>query len=373
MFKKIYPNDQVEKYLLIDVIAIVFFIYHILNSSGEFNVFEKLILIFLFLISFYISLWNRDWRLLVACLTGYTVLMILSVSLNQWILLYGFMFADLLGRARRKLYIGIGTVGIALIYTLFSWINDGTLFTFGQFILFPFIIIQLLIPIVIYTKREAKNLRGKLDSANAQLERYIQEEERHRIARDLHDTLGQTLTMIKLKSELTMKLIDKNSKQAKQELNDILNTSRFALKQVRELVADMKFISLEKELEQTRTFLQTAGIKLDINMNDNIPSLSNIAETMLALSLREAITNIIKHSQASYCSIHLYIQKDIYYMQISDNGNGNIIMGKGNGIQSIKERIKLLEGDVHISSSLNSGVTILLKVPLSANEREKFK
>lgn len=369
MLKKIYPHDQVEKYLLIDVIAIVLFTYHVFNSDGSINVIGKLLLIFVFLISFYICLWNQDWRLLVACLTGYTVLMIMSVFLKQWLLLFGFMFADLLGRANKKLHIGLGMAGIVLIYLTFSLLNNKLLFTYDEYILFPIIIIQLLIPIVIYTKRKAKNLQGKLELANAQLEQYIQEEERNRIARDLHDTLGQTLTMIKLKSELAIKLIDKDSKQAKLELNDILNTSRFALKQVRELVADMKFISLERELEQSRNFLQTAGIELSIIKSDPIPSLSNIAETMLALSLREAITNIIKHSQANNCSIHLYIQKEFYYMQISDNGNGQINTGKGNGIQSMKERMNILEGEVHLSSALNKGVTITLKVPISSNER----
>lgn len=107
---------------------------------------------------------------------------------------------------------------------------------------------------------KAKSLQKELSAANSQIERYIQEEERHRIARDLHDTLGQTLTMIKLKSELTIRLIEKDTTQAKQELNDILDTSRFALKQVRELVTDMKYISIESELNHLRELLRTAGI-----------------------------------------------------------------------------------------------------------------
>lgn len=85
-------------------------------------------------------------------------------------------------------------------------------------------------PILIYIKEKAKSLQSELDAANKQI---VQQEERQRIARDLHDTLGQTLTMIKLKSELTTRLVDKDSSKAKEELKEILATTRIALKQVR--------------------------------------------------------------------------------------------------------------------------------------------
>ncbi|MED4533637.1 sensor histidine kinase [Metabacillus fastidiosus] len=364
MIRKLYPADQVQNYLLIDVIAIVFLMYKIIITEGQLGLFVKLLFAGIVLISFYFCLWYRDWRLPAASLAGCTALMILAIYVDQWVLLYGFIFADLIGRARRKTYIGIGIIGITAMHFVFSWITAGSLAGIIKITIFPIMIVQIILPIVIFIKEKTKILQRKLDNANEQL---ILEEERHRIARDLHDTLGQTLTMIKLKSELTMRLIDKNSNRAKEEIEDILNTSRAALKQVRELVSDMQFISLEKELDQMKSFLYTAGIEMIDKKQETDPVLSNVAETMLALCIREAITNIIKHSGAKKCMINRFTRDEMYQIEVIDDGNGHIKEGKGNGIRSIKERMEMLQGEADIMANPANGTTIILKVPIQIN------
>ena len=212
-------------------------------------------------------------------------------------------------------------------------------------------------------------MKEKLDIANEQLARYIQEEERNRIARDLHDTLGQTLTMIKLKSELALRFIEKNPNKVKEELNDILNSSRYALKQVGELVSEMRYIPLSQEMEQSREVLQKAGIGIDLVTEQSLPALSSSAETMLALSVREAVTNIIKHSGASRCTIEQFVRDDDYYVQIRDNGNGHLQPGRGNGLRSMKERLNALQGEVMMTANPGKGTTVIFKVPLKTNRR----
>lgn len=369
MLKKIYPTDQIEKYLYIDMIAVLFLIYRVIISEASINLGVKLILVALFLCCYYIGLWHRDWRLLISNITGCILLVTLSVYVDSWLLLYGFVLADLLGRANRKAIIGVGMAGIIAMFVLFCWIHESSPSAIFKTTYFPILIAQLVTPIVIYTRTKANFLKEKLEIANARLERYIQEEERTRIARDLHDTLGQTLTMIKLKSELTLRLVEKNPDKAKHELNDILNTSRYALKQVRELVTDMKFISLEREVELSKDILQNAGIGLVVLNKEFNTLLTNVEETMLALSLREALTNIIKHSEAGQCTINQYIQDDHYLFQVSDDGNGNLMEGHGNGIQSIRERMSMLQGEVHIGAYPNIGTSISLMVPLTRNGR----
>lgn len=369
MLKKWYPADQIEKYLIIGAFAVSFLIYQVFIVNGSVNLALKMILFLLLLVSHYAGLWYRDWRLLMASLAGSSLLVALAVNVDSWILMYGFVFADLLGRANRKAIMITGMAGIAAMFVLYGWINEGSPFAFFSTIYFPIMIAQLVAPIVVNAREKANILKEKLAIANAQLERYIQEEERNRIARDLHDTLGQTLTMIKLKSELTMRLVENNPEKAKHELQDILNTSRYALKQVRELVTDMKFVSLKKEMELSKDILQKAGIAFVMNDDESLPHLSNVAETMAALSVREAITNIIKHSEANQCTITPYIESEYYCLQVSDNGNGSLKQGEGNGLQSMKERMAMLQGDIQITSSQGKGTVITFKVPLTSSGR----
>ncbi|MFX3631740.1 MAG: histidine kinase [Candidatus Pristimantibacillus sp.] len=369
MLKKWYPADQVEKYLIIDALLVSFLIYQVFIENSSVNLVFKLTFILLLLGSHYVGLWYRDWRLLMASLVGSSLLVAFAVYADNWILMYGFVFADLLGRANRKAIMITGMAGIAAMFVLFGWLNEGSPFAVFSTMFFPIMAAQLTTSIVVHTREKSKILKEKLDVANAQLERYIQEEERNRIARDLHDTLGQTLTMIKLKSELTIRLVENNPEKAKHELHDILNTSRHALKQVRELVTDMKFVSLKKEVELSNDVLQKAGIELVVKDEEDMIPLSNVAETMAALSVREAITNIIKHSEAKQCTITTYIESEYYCIQVSDNGNGCLKQGEGNGLQSMKERMALLQGDMHISASPDKGTVITYKVPLTSNGR----
>lgn len=367
MLKKIYPAEQIEKYLLIDVFAIMFLVYRVLFETDAIHPGAKLAFLALFLIAFYFALWHRDWRLLAASFAGCLLLTVLGVYAGNWVLLYGFIFADLLGRADRKPIMAAGMAGIAAMFALFSWIEMGSPLAFASTVGLPFMFAQLALTIAVYSREKAKKLKEKLAVANARLERYIQEEERKRIARDLHDMLGQTLTMIKLKSELTLRLVERNPDKAKHELHDILNNSRYALKQVRELVSDMTFISLKKEMEQSGEILRKAGIACVLKDGEAMPPLSNVAETMLALSVREAVTNILKHSGAAQCTIMPYMDEERYCIQVSDNGNGNLKHGEGNGLQSIKERMDMLQGEVGMTAAPGIGTTIALKVPLSSN------
>jgi two-component system sensor histidine kinase DesK len=368
MLKKLYPAEQMEKYLLIDVIALLYLIFQVFSASAM-PWLERVLFIVLYILFYYVCLWYRDWRLLITSLAGFLLLAILGLKIGTWVLLYGFVFAHLLGRAKRKAMIGAGIAGIAGMFVLYGWIHEGSgTVVFNSFYM-PVMIGQMVTPFIVSMRMKAIDLKEKLDIANEQLARYIQEEERNRIARDLHDTLGQTLTMIKLKSELALRFIEKNPNKVKEELNDILNSSRYALKQVGELVSEMRYIPLSQEMEQSREVLQKAGIGIDLVTEQSLPALSSSAETMLALSVREAVTNIIKHSGASRCTIEQFVRDDDYYVQIRDNGNGHLQPGRGNGLRSMKERLNALQGEVMMTANPGKGTTVIFKVPLKTNRR----
>lgn len=366
---RIYPRDQMKQFLLIDVIAIVYLCYFVLSTRSDLGLLGCLMILSVFLISFYIALWHRNIYLLAAVLSGLGTIAVLSIFIDPNLLMYGFVFADLLGRSKSKWQIGVGTAAITLMYAIVArW---GVSDFFAKYTMhLPIIIIQILLPSILYIRARAASLQGQLDSAHEQLEQYALQEERHRIARDLHDTLGQTLTMIKLKSELAARWVDKDPVQAKDELKDIMDTSRIALKQVRELVSEMKFILLASELAHSRKLLHTAGIELEIIEHGPSPLLSSVEETMMALSMREAITNTIKHSQALHCTIRLQVVDSRYTIYITDDGVGLNQKEGGNGILSMKERMQALNGTLTVEYSSTGGTAVTMMLPLHQLRKE---
>ncbi|MFJ7736274.1 sensor histidine kinase [Lysinibacillus sp. NPDC097287] len=327
----------------------------------------KIIILSLFLMAFYFSLWYRDWRLHLATLTGLSLITILGIFIDSNMLVFGLMFADFIGRAQVKWHIASVMLAIAIMFIFVLWVETGELFKIEEPIIIPTMMIQVVFPLLIYFVEKTKSLKVELAAVNTQL---VQQDERQRIARDLHDTIGHTLTMIKIKTELTTKLMDRDPNRAKDELDEILSTTRTALKQVREIVSDMNFISLESELLHCKNLLQTANISFKLNNKRTNTLLASVEETMLALCLREATTNLIKHSQAKTCIVEINCIDHLYYLKISDDGIGLENQGLGNGISSMKERMNALQGTASIDNTATGGTIVTLKLPILHSRKE---
>ena len=100
-----------------------------------------------------------------------------------------------------------------------------------------------------------------------------------------------------------------------------------------------------------------------------MPLLSSIEETMLSLSLREAVTNVIKHSKATHCLIRLTLENDAYQVQVTDNGIGLQQVKSGMGMQSMNERMQALFGKVTVEECVTGGTVVSLLLPLNHHER----
>ncbi|WP_446936361.1 histidine kinase [Lysinibacillus fusiformis] len=333
----------------------------VLWSQSALPFIAKLAILFLYLGAFYMALWNRDWKLLLASIIGFLLITILAIYEDIFMLIFGFTFADLLGRAKSKWHIASGILGMAVMFLIVFFATTNSLALVDSQVLVPMMIIQLVFPILIYFVEKSKNLQNELTDVNTQL---VQQEERQRIARDLHDTIGHTLTMIKVKTELTTKLIDRDPSSVKQELNDILATTRTALKQVRELVSDMNFVSLQTELHHCQQLLQSANIKTTIHNHCPKIVLSSVEETMLALCVREATTNMLKHSHAQNCHMQIHCRTRQYTIAIQDDGIGLEQKGLGNGMNSMKERMRVLQGDALFEDNTKTGTKVILSIPI---------
>src|SRR5438270_7956983 len=143
----------------------------------------------------------------------------------------------------------------------------------------------------------------ELHTTRRELARLQVEEERLRLARDLHDLLGQTLSMITLKSELARHLVKEEPDRCAQELSEIERVARQTLREVREAVAGYRQPQLSSELEGARQLLSAAGI--DYQIDAITADLSPAVDAALAWTVREGVTNVIRHSQARQCRIQL--------------------------------------------------------------------
>ncbi len=160
------------------------------------------------------------------------------------------------------------------------------------------------------------------------------EEERGRVARDLHDILGHSLTVISVKADLASRIIDADPKQARAELADIQRLSRDALADVRHTIAGIRELSLPAELARARSALAAAQIEADIPTAAD--EVRGEHRDLFAWTVREAVTNVLRHSGADRCWIELSAQE----VRVSDDGRGMAVDQpvEGKGLRGLRER-----------------------------------
>ncbi len=185
--------------------------------------------------------------------------------------------------------------------------------------------------------------------------------ERERIARDLHDLLGHTLSVITLKSELAAKLCERGDDRTAREIREIEKISREALSQVREAITGYRAKGLTGELANARVAFETARIAFDYDAPPG--PLPSDREAVLAMILREAVTNVLRHSRASQCEIRFRSAKGgrVLETRVSDNGRGGKMAG-GSGIQGMRQRLAAIGGSLEIR--MEKGTCLLASIPL---------
>jgi two-component system sensor histidine kinase DesK len=193
------------------------------------------------------------------------------------------------------------------------------------------------------------------------LRRTLQTAERERIARDLHDILGHTLSVIILKSELANRLLEQDSTCAKTEIEDIERISRNALSEVREAIVGYHAGDLAAELDRAKATLGTAGIAAECN--HETVSMPVAHERVLALVLREAITNVVRHAQAKSCRVTIEGTRAAYRLEIRDDGRGGDHR-EGLGMRGIRERVAAIGGTA--SWKVSGGTHLTITVPVGA-------
>ena len=214
---------------------------------------------------------------------------------------------------------------------------------------------------IYFAQRDRAN--NRLQKAHEEIEHLAKVAERERIARDLHDVLGHTLSVIILKSELARKLIDHDPERAKAEIGDVEQTSREALADVRNTIRGYRGHSLEAELKQAKATLETAGVAVKCESEE--VRLTPAQESVVALVVREAVTNVVRHAQARNCHLRLMPVNGNCRVEIQDDGRGGGAV-EGNGLRGMRERIEALGGRLERENSV--GTRLSIEFPLTPKE-----
>lgn len=339
--------------------------YFIFQTSSPIKIIVGLILTILFFIFYRIAFISKGWPvyLWTFILIGISIT---STSLFSYVY-FAFFLSYFIGNIKERITF-LTLYFIHLISTSasinFSIVQQDELFLKQL----PFVIIiwisVILLPFNIHNKKEMGQLEEKLEDANKRISELVKLEERQRIARDLHDTLGQKLSLIGLKSDLARRLITKDPEQARNELKDVQQTARTALSEVRKMVSSMRGIRLKDEIVRVKQILKAAEIDFEGNQDISIKNVPLLTENILSMCLKEAVNNVVKHSGASSCSISIEQSWKEMVMTIHDNGvfksEGDKEL-RGSGLLGMKERLEFINGSLELLTK--EGTTLVIRVP----------
>jgi two-component system, NarL family, sensor histidine kinase DesK len=216
-----------------------------------------------------------------------------------------------------------------------------------------------LVGAIMIDQHQRRRMDSRLELAQSEIDRLARIAERERIARDLHDLLGHTLSVIVLKSELASKLAEKDPQRAITEIRDVERISREALSEVRAAVRGYHSVGLDAELEHAREALTAAGIEFDSKVEPVTVSASQ--ESVLALAIREAVTNVVRHAGAKTCQLALRCRYFGCELEIADDGRGGS-SPDGFGLSGMRERVEALGGTLERDGS--QGMRLILRLPV---------
>jgi two-component system, NarL family, sensor histidine kinase DesK len=256
------------------------------------------------------------------------------------------------------LTLGLIAIQSAEIVYVHQWLPDIPLAGF----------LCLFVCIVNYFHAETWRKNAALKLSQEEVRRLAAVAERERIARDLHDLLGHTLSLIALKSELAGKLLRRDADAAAQEIEGVTHVAREALRQVRTAVAGMRSVELHTELASARALLASCGTELTCACD--LAAVPPDLQTELAMIIREAATNVQRHAGARRARIELTVSRakdpGVTLLVFDDGRGGAVTRRGGHGLTGIAERVQSLGGELQVDSPQGGGTRLNAWLPLPA-------
>jgi len=198
----------------------------------------------------------------------------------------------------------------------------------------------------------------RLEAARDEIHRLAARDERLRVARDLHDELGQTLSLIVLKSELAQLDVPD---PARGRIEEVTLAARQALRSLRGLVSSVRHPTLAEELDSARSLLEASGIECVVE--SRVEAMSPPVETALAWAVREAATNVLRHSGCRRCRIAVESAGGAVHLEVTDNGSGPERFERGSGLSGLAERVSFLGGRLEAGRTGGGGFRVQVEIP----------
>lgn len=248
--------------------------------------------------------------------------------------------------------------GSVIVFMVETWLLGHNWQTLAS-VMTPAVLLAITALYTAYTGQQQMALRR----SNDEIMRLATLAERERIGRDLHDLLGHTLSVIALKSELARKLIDRDLDGARTEIGEVERVARDALSQVRNAISGIRSTALPAEIVAATALLEAQGLVVKCE-TENV-KLPHDRETALALSLREAATNIRRHAGAKGVTIRVRKEDAAVVVEVADDGRGGRIV-PGNGLNGMRERLDTVGGSLSLESNKDGGTLLRAWVPVAA-------
>ena len=333
-------------------ISLVFFIFPFIYTITGIYPFYILYFTIIAVIDYIVILYTKN-KYIIFAQWSYLVFYVIytTITIHPMNMLYSFYLSSLLTWRFHDNYTTyrtisfLGTINYLMIHISLASFNIA-----DKVIMFLFYFLCLASYFIKKRNYEKELLKEERNKRNEHINILLTENERNRISQDLHDSIGHTFVMLKLKAELAEKYLEKNNiEAAKQELGEISKISKESMNNTREIINKLKQRSIEEELHIIQDIMDMSNIQIEVT--DNIFTRpTGVQEWTLTMVLKELANNVIKHSSATNCDIIISEDKENYSLLFSDNGCG---FEKINGeeLKSIKERLKAVDGKVEIVST----------------------
>ncbi|MFC4590053.1 sensor histidine kinase [Sphaerisporangium corydalis] len=238
--------------------------------------------------------------------------------------------------------------------------GDGMLIDADETTIWLLVLQVVTLGILFMTVRNTRTLNTELREAQGEVARLAAGEERLRIARDLHDLLGHSLSLIVLKSELAGRFFEQGSAKAGDEIRDIESVARLALQEVREAVTGYRQRGLTEELDNARAALSAASVTVTVRTSGT--PLPDALDGLFGWAVREGVTNVMRHAKASRCDITVTCEDGVASLSVADNGRNAGPYIPGSGLTGLTERVEAAGGTVRSGPQPDSAPGFQLRI-----------